>query len=92
MQHYDQQKDYEKDFNRQVGARLRATRHIFRMTLRHVEVSSGGKWKAVVVSAYERGDRSIKVVKLAALAEFYGVAMVDLLPRSKDTETRFERG
>ena len=88
MQHCDQQKDYEKDFDRQVGARLRGVRQRLRMTLRDVESCSEGQWKAVVVSAYERGDRSMKVARLAALAEFYEVAMVDLLPRSKGAETR----
>jgi transcriptional regulator with XRE-family HTH domain len=35
----------------------------------------------VVVGSYERGDRAVSVQRLAELAEFYGVAISELLPR-----------
>ena len=45
-----------------------------------VEATSEGRWKAVVVGSYERGDRAVTVQRLAELAEFYGVPLVELLP------------
>jgi transcriptional regulator with XRE-family HTH domain len=63
-----------------IGDRLRRIRHQQRLSLADVEHRSGGEWKAVVVGAYERGDRSITVARLARLADFYGVPLADLLP------------
>ena len=45
-----------------------------------MEQRSGGRWKAVVVGSYERGDRAVTVQKLAELARFYGVPMSELVP------------
>jgi len=63
-----------------LGARLRAIRMQQHLSLHGVERKSGGKWKAVVVGSYERGDRAVSVQRLAELAEFYGVPVSDLLP------------
>lgn len=63
-----------------LGARLRAVRTQQHLSLQGVERKSGGKWKAVVVGSYERGDRAVSVQRLAALADFYGVPVGDLLP------------
>jgi transcriptional regulator with XRE-family HTH domain len=63
-----------------LGARLRAIRTQQHLSLHGVERKSGGKWKAVVVGSYERGDRAISVQRLAELAEFYSVPVSDLLP------------
>lgn len=63
-----------------LGARLRAVRMQQHLSLHGVERKSGGKWKAVVVGSYERGDRAVSVQRLAELAEFYGVPVSDLLP------------
>lgn len=68
------------DYALALGSRLRAIRQQQNLSLQGVEEKSGGVWKAVVVGSYERGDRSITVSKLAALAEFYGVPVVELLP------------
>jgi transcriptional regulator with XRE-family HTH domain len=65
---------------RRIGDRLRRIRHQQRLSLAEVEQRSGGEWKAVVIGAYERGDRAITVARLARLAEFYGVPLADLLP------------
>jgi transcriptional regulator with XRE-family HTH domain len=68
-----------------IGERLRRIRHQQQLSLADVQTRSGGTWKAVVVGAYERGDRSISISRLAALAEFYGVPVADLLhDRSRD--------
>ena len=68
------------EFARKVGRRLRQLRLEQGMTLQAVEEKSRGRWKAVVVGSYERGDRSVTVQKLAELAEFYGVPVSELLP------------
>ena len=63
-----------------IGGRLRRIRHQQDLSLADVEELSEGRWKAVVVGAYERGDRAVSVARLAALAEFYGVPLADILP------------
>jgi hypothetical protein len=50
------------------------------LSLHGVERKSQGRWKAVVIGSYERGDRSISVHRLAELADFYGVPIAELLP------------
>lgn len=63
-----------------VGDRLRDIRRQQGLSLAEVEVRSGGAWKAVVVGAYERGDRAVTISRLAELADFYGVPLASLLP------------
>ncbi|HVB27355.1 MAG TPA: transcriptional regulator [Mycobacteriales bacterium] len=63
-----------------LGARLRGIRTQQGLSLHGVEDKSQGRWKAVVVGSYERGDRAITVHKLAELAAFYGVPVAELLP------------
>lgn len=67
-------------YSHALGARLRAVRNQQGMSLHGVEEKSEGRWKAVVVGSYERGDRAITVTKLAELAQFYNVPITDLLP------------
>lgn len=68
------------DYARALGARLRSIRQQQGLSLHGVEEKSEGRWKAVVVGSYERGDRAVTVQKLAELADFYGVPMGELLP------------
>ena len=70
------------DYARALGARLRAIRQQQGLSLHGVEERSQGRWKAVVVGSYERGDRAITVQKLAELADFYTVPVAELLPDS----------
>ncbi len=63
-----------------LGRRLRAIRQQQGLSLQGVEEKSRGKWKAVVVGSYERGDRAVTVQKLSELAAFYGVPMAELIP------------
>ena len=67
-------------YQQELGERLRAIRTQQNLTLQQVEERSDGRWKAVVVGSYERGDRAISVAKLAELARFYGVPVAELLP------------
>ena len=69
------------DYQRKLGSRLRAIRQQQGLTLQQVEEVSGGRWKAVVVGSYERGDRAVSVAKLAELSEFYNVPVSELLPK-----------
>jgi transcriptional regulator with XRE-family HTH domain len=64
---------------RRLGSRLRDIRHQQGLSLAQVQARSGGRWKAVVVGAYERGDRSITIGRLEELARFYGVPVADLI-------------
>jgi transcriptional regulator with XRE-family HTH domain len=70
----------DREYARALGSRLRAVRSQQRLSLHGVERKSGGKWKAVVVGSYERGDRAVSVARLAELADFYGVPISELLP------------
>ncbi|HVA61966.1 MAG TPA: transcriptional regulator [Mycobacteriales bacterium] len=63
-----------------LGARLRAIRTQQGLSLHGVEEKSNGRWKAVVVGSYERGDRAVTVQRLAELADFYSVPVSELLP------------
>jgi transcriptional regulator with XRE-family HTH domain len=68
------------EYARELGNRLRSIRQQQGLSLQGVEKKSGGRWKAVVVGSYERGDRAVTVQKLGDLAEFYGVPVHELLP------------
>lgn len=72
-----------REYAKTLGARLRAIRAQQHLSLHGVERKSGGRWKAVVVGSYERGDRAISVQRLAELAEFYGVPVSELLPHER---------
>src|SRR5713226_2130869 len=69
-----------------VGDRLRNVRFQKGLSLHDVEVSSRDEFKASVLGAYERGERSISVPRLQRLAIFYGVPVDQLLPRLIDGE------
>ena len=68
------------DYAKSLGSRLRSIRQQQGLSLQGVEEKSNGRWKAVVVGSYERGDRAVTVQRLAELAEFYGVPVGELLP------------
>ncbi|MEI6648735.1 MAG: helix-turn-helix transcriptional regulator [Actinomycetes bacterium] len=70
-----------------IGLQLRAIRHQKGLTLKDVENSSRGEWKAVVLGSYERNDRSLSLRKAIALAEFYEVPLEHLLGISERKES-----
>jgi hypothetical protein len=49
------------------------------MSLADVESASHGSINAVVLGSYERGDRTVSVIRLEELAQFYGVYAEDLV-------------
>jgi transcriptional regulator with XRE-family HTH domain len=63
-----------------VGRRLRAVRRQKRLSLQAVERSSAEEFKASVLGAYERGERTISVPRLQRLAQIYAVPVDQLLP------------
>jgi transcriptional regulator with XRE-family HTH domain len=68
------------EYAKALGVRLRTIRTQQGLSLHGVEEKSRGRWKAVVVGSYERGDRAVTVQKLAELADFYGVPIAELVP------------
>jgi transcriptional regulator with XRE-family HTH domain len=75
------------DYAKALGGRLRAIRTQQGLSLHGVEEKSQGRWKAVVVGSYERGDRAVTVQRLSELAEFYGVPVSELLPEGATVST-----
>ena len=73
------------DYAKALGARLRAIRTQQGLSLHGVEDKSQGRWKAVVIGSYERGDRAVTVQRLSELADFYGVPVNELLPAGAPT-------
>jgi len=67
-------------YNERVGERLRSIRRQRGFSLQDVQRVSGGEFKAAVLGAYERGERSLSVPRLYGLAGYYGVPVVQLLP------------
>jgi transcriptional regulator with XRE-family HTH domain len=73
------------EYAKSLGSRLRAIRTQQGLSLNGVEEKSKGRWKAVVVGSYERGDRAVTVQRLHELADFYGVPVSELLPEGETT-------
>lgn len=67
------------EFARTVGSQLRKIREQRGLSLRDVERTCGGRWSAASIAVWERGERTPKADKLAALADFYGVSVIELL-------------
>lgn len=71
--------DSPSGFSVEVGQRLRAVRRARELSLDDVERTSGGRWSASAVGAYERGFRNLSLPRLRELADFYSVPMGVLL-------------
>jgi len=69
------------EYNVRVGERLRAIRRQKKLSLQEVESISHEEFKASVLGAYERGERSISLPRLRRLADFYDVPIEQLLPK-----------
>src|ERR1700691_5000491 len=67
-------------YARAVGLCLRRARQQLRLSLQAVETMSSQEFKASVLGAYERGERSISVPRLQRLATLYDVPVDLLLP------------
>ncbi|SHE60333.1 Helix-turn-helix [Ferrithrix thermotolerans DSM 19514] len=71
----------EDQYAIKVGSRLRSVRKQKKLSLQAVEMASGQEFKASVLGAYERGERSISVPRLQRLAQLYSVPVDQLLPQ-----------
>lgn len=71
-----------------VGERLRNIRLQKGLSLHDVQSASKMEFKASVLGAYERGERSISVPRLERLARLYQVPVDHLLPRGEDQSER----
>ena len=69
------------EYNVRVGERLRAIRRQKKLSLQEVEANSREEFKASVLGAYERGERSISLPRLRRLADLYDVPIEQLLPK-----------
>lgn len=69
-----------ESYNQAVGRRLRAIRKQKGLSLQDVEAISAQEFKASVLGAYERGERSLSLPRMQRLAGFYGVPIDQLLP------------
>lgn len=67
-------------YNELVGRRLRSIRRQRGFSLQDVQTLSDGEFKAAVLGAYERGERSLSVPRLHRLAAYYDVPIAQLLP------------
>jgi transcriptional regulator with XRE-family HTH domain len=64
---------------RELGNRLRAAREARGLVLQEVEARSDREFKASVLGAYERGDRTISAPRLVRLAQIYDISPEELL-------------
>jgi transcriptional regulator with XRE-family HTH domain len=80
------------DYAARVGERLRSIRLQKGLSLHDVEEASNKEFKASVLGAYERGERSISVPRLQRLAQFYSVPVDRLLPQPDTDIITLESG
>ena len=71
-------------FNVELGRRLREARKSRGWSLLEVEDMTSGDFKASVMGAYERGERSVSAHRLCKLADLYDVGAGSLLPAPYD--------
>lgn len=71
-----------------IGNQLRVVRKRKGLTLKEVERTSKGKWKAVVIGSYERSQRALTLAKAIELAAFYRVPLHELLGITPITENQ----
>lgn len=77
-------------FNALVGERLRDARRRRGWSLLDVEDASDGEFKASVLGAYERGERSVSAARLWRLAQLYEVHVASLLPGAERSDSDVE--
>jgi len=74
-------------YSEMVGARLRTIRRQRGLSLQDVQRLSGGEFKAAVVGAYERGERSLSLPRLRRLAAFFQVPISQFIPAEEVKES-----
>lgn len=66
----------------EIRVRIRQLRRERGLTLLAFEKLSGGRIRAVVLGAYERGDRSMSLKKVIEIADVFGVELAHLMAPS----------
>ena len=79
--------DATPTYNELVGSRLRSIRKQRGLSLQDVQRLSSGEFKAAVVGAYERGERSLSLPRLHRLAAFFQVPISQFLPQEEPGTT-----
>lgn len=74
-------------YSEMVGSRLRTIRRQRGLSLQDVQRLSGGEFKAAVVGAYERGERSLSLPRLRRLAAFFQVPINQFIPADEAQES-----
>lgn len=74
-------------YSEMVGSRLRTIRKQRGLSLQDVQRLSGGEFKAAVVGAYERGERSLSLPRLRRLAAFFQVPIGQFIPAEEAKES-----
>ncbi len=74
------------EYSVRVGERLRAIRLQRGMSLQDVHRTTNGEFKAAVLGAYERGERSLSLPRLKRLSGYYEVPVSQLLPEEDTYE------
>ena len=69
----------EREFNGEVGRRLRLARKRRGLSLMAVEEASRGEFKPSALGSYERGERALSVHRLHRLTQLYGMAPGEIL-------------
>ncbi|MDF1597724.1 MAG: transcriptional regulator [Acidimicrobiia bacterium] len=82
----------ESSYNEAVGRRLRSIRKQKGLSLQDVEANSELEFKASVLGAYERGERSLSLPRMQRLASFYGVPVDQLLPPDERSSHASDHG
>jgi transcriptional regulator with XRE-family HTH domain len=77
-------------YNESVGSRLRSIRRQRGLSLQDVQRLSNGEFKAAVVGAYERGERSLSLPRLQRLSKFFQVPITQFLPQEENGERTME--
>jgi transcriptional regulator with XRE-family HTH domain len=67
-------------YSAEVGRRMRQVRQARGLTLRGLEKASEGRFTAMTVGSWERGERGIRMPSLAAYAQWLGVSVRIFLP------------
>lgn len=88
----DTDAEADRDDAAGLGARLRRLRRQKQMSLQEVEAASGEEFKASVLGAYERGERTISVPRLQRLARVYGVPVGELVPTDEEQRSDAPEG
>jgi transcriptional regulator with XRE-family HTH domain len=78
--------EHTMEYSVRVGERLRAIRLQRGMSLQDVHRTTDGEFKAAVLGAYERGERSLSLPRLKRLAGYYEVPVSQLLPEEDNYE------